>query len=163
MRRLSVPILSLAVTLCFTAPSHGWWLFHRAHSHRGGYAAQPVAAPLTVGVQLPGGIGLNLTPDGSILQHLQQAMQNRQGQQPAAPGKVTVSSDVAATIDRIGTKSAMAADKLNALILSINKSDVGAKLDPVGPAEPKVPAKTSADSGVTPIGGGLAEVIPAPK
>lgn len=163
MRRLLVPALSLALILGLTAPSHGWWLFHHAHTHRGSYAAQPMAAPmaapLAVGFQLPGGVNMTLTPDGTILQHLHQAMQNRLGQEPAAPARVTASADVVSTIDRVSAKTTSAADKLDALIQTINKDDSSTKLPPVDRTEAvKSPATPGGGTG-TEIGAGL-RVIP---
>jgi hypothetical protein len=149
MRRMLVPVLSLVMLMCLTVPSQGWWLFHHPHGHHvlhGRHVAQPVAVPLTVGFQLPGGIGINLTPDGSILDRLRQ-------QRPETE-KVTINSDVTGTIDRISTKTTNAADKLDALVQAINSGlDDHSKLEPV---ERATQAAKATGGGVGEnLGGGL--------
>src|SRR4051812_49253992 len=98
MRRLVVAAASLFLLALVAAPSDAWWRVHRYHY------AQPVAAaaPVTLGFTLPGGVGLNVTPDGSLIEKLREALAQRRPDQPT-PGRVTVDSDVVNTISDIDT------------------------------------------------------------
>jgi hypothetical protein len=139
MRRLIGGSVCLLAFFCLTAPSQGGWFLHHGHYghqwHHGAYpayAAQPFAQPLTFGFQLPGGTMLNVTPDGSILQHLLQMRQG--GATPPAqtpPGKVTVSSDVATAVEHVESNVGKAADKLDDLIKRIKDYDKTSTLTPI--------------------------------
>jgi hypothetical protein len=119
MRSLIVPAGSLLALLAFSVPSHGW-IFHR-HVHRHVVAyGQPMAQPLTLGFQLPGGVHLNTQFDGSILQRLRSGGQDQR--QPAQqPARLTVDPDVRDSINRIETNVNGALTKLNKLTNEMNK------------------------------------------
>jgi hypothetical protein len=158
MRRIIVALASALAFLCLTLPSHGWWGLHH-HPHHAYAPMAPLAAPAmptTFGVTLPGGIGLQLTPDGSILQQLQGVLsQHRPGQQ-APPGpttRVTVDSDILGTIDRVEKNATAAADKLDSLIGLIKKGDPTGAQD-LQPVERAKKQETILGPAGTPMGSG---------
>lgn len=136
MRSIFAPIASLVILLCFTLPSHGWWLFHHFHHphvhHHGGYAgayAAPYAAPLTLGFQLPGGFGVTTQFDLQRwyqMRHGQQGEDQHQQQPPKTPASITISSEVKEKVNAIdkslGDKETGMVGNLNNLMAKINKS-----------------------------------------
>jgi hypothetical protein len=120
--RLLVSLASILAILVLAPQSQGWWLFHHPHHphiHNRAMVAGPVASPLTVGFQIPGGYGIQVSTQQPLFQH--------QGT-TQAPSQVQIDSSVTGTIDRVVTSTNAAADKLDQLISRINSNDDKAKL-----------------------------------
>jgi hypothetical protein len=105
MRRAIVPVASIILLACLTAPSYGWMFHHgRGHMHHGRYGYGPVvASPFAFGVTLPGGYGFNIDTG---------TRRQDQNEQPPPPARLEIAKDVR--------------DKVNAL-----QAEVYANVDPL--------------------------------
>jgi hypothetical protein len=94
MHRAIVPVASIALLACLTAPSYGWLLHHgRGHMHHGryGYVAN-VASPFAFGVTLPGGYGFNIDTG---------TRRQDQTEPPPPPARLEIAKDVRDKVDAL--------------------------------------------------------------
>jgi hypothetical protein len=94
MRRAIVPVASIVLLACLTAPSYGWLFHHgRGHVHHGRYGYGPaVASPFAFGVTLPGGYGFNIDTGN----HRQ-----NQNETPPPPARLEIAKDVRDKVDAL--------------------------------------------------------------
>jgi hypothetical protein len=100
MRRILIPAATLAAVFFLALPSQGFFLHHgvRHHGIHHGvyYQPQVVAAPLSLGVQTPGGY--------HVLLHTQDSGKRPEPQDKISADKVIVNSTVASKINGLDAR-----------------------------------------------------------